>query len=47
MLVKSEERQYDLLTLASEPEILELRKMGMYVFRFFKAGHTVFVIIDD
>jgi hypothetical protein len=47
MMVAAEERQYNLLTLINEPSIIKFREQGMYVFRFFKAGHPIFVIIDD
>lgn len=47
MMVAAEDRQYNLLTLVAEPEIIKFREQGMYVFRFFKAGTPIFVIIDD
>ena len=47
MLVQSEQRQFELLTLSLDSDIIKYREKGLYVFRFFKAGHPIFVIIDD
>lgn len=47
MLVSAEERQFSRMTCSSEPRLVELRKHGLYVFRFFKAGCSYFVLVDD
>ncbi len=46
-MVACEERQFDLLTLKDDEEIQAFRENGLYVFRFFKGGAPVFVVIDD
>ena len=46
-LVAQEERQLKLVTCENEPEIVEARKKGLYVFRFFKSEDPYYVIIDD
>jgi len=46
-MIACEERQFDLLTLKEDPEIQSFREKGLYVFRFFKGGAAVFVLVDD
>jgi hypothetical protein len=46
-MVACEERQFDLLVMKDDEEIQAFRENGLYVFRFFKGGAPVFVVIDD
>lgn len=46
-MVASERRQLNLVTCEEEPDLVAARKMGIYVFRFFKTYRPHYVIIDD
>lgn len=46
-MVAAEERQLDLLTSEFDRDVVEMRALGIYVFRFFKMHECYYVIVDD